>query len=201
MECAVHQTKIQSMYWDCTWVVATITLEVLMWVQRVSVHWLLWESQWYLCWVYVDRIARDSDKNWWNAMENGENCEKAHYYSAKSRAVQKLIKTVRFLLSSGSNTRKNGAEWCADGADAEKLRKILKSEVKGTYPKTKTVLVRELTGELFLCCFKVNTWVLYRGEGGCEVEIFYIRKSEIISKGEQGNTEKSKINQICKNLR
>ena len=34
MECAVHQTKIQSTYWDCTWVVATITLEVLMQVQR-----------------------------------------------------------------------------------------------------------------------------------------------------------------------
>ena len=34
MECAVHQTKIQSIYWDCTWVVATITLEVLMRVQR-----------------------------------------------------------------------------------------------------------------------------------------------------------------------
>ena len=34
MECAVHQTKIQSIYWDCTWVVATITLEVPMQVQR-----------------------------------------------------------------------------------------------------------------------------------------------------------------------
>ena len=31
-------------------------------------------------------------------MENDENCEKAHYYSAKSRAVQKLIKMVWFLL-------------------------------------------------------------------------------------------------------
>ena len=45
----------------------------------------------------------------------------------------------------------------ADGVDAERLRKILKSKVKGTYPETKTVLVRELTGESFLCCFKVNT--------------------------------------------
>ena len=44
-----------------------------------------------------------------------------------------------------------------DGADANKLRKILKSEVKGAYPETTTVLVRELTGELFLCFFKVNT--------------------------------------------
>ena len=51
----------------------------------------------------------------------------------------------------------NDAEQCADGADAARLRKILKSEVKGTCPETKTVLVRELTGELFLCCFKVNT--------------------------------------------
>ena len=51
----------------------------------------------------------------------------------------------------------NGAEQHADGADAARLRKILKSEVKGTCPETKTVLVRELTGELFLCCFKVNT--------------------------------------------
>ena len=31
-------------------------------------------------------------------MENGENCEKALYYSAGSRAVHKLIETVRFLL-------------------------------------------------------------------------------------------------------
>ena len=59
--------------------------------------------------------------------------------------------------------------------------------------------MRELTGELFLCCFKVNTWVFNRGEGDCEVRKFYKRKSRIISKGEQGNTEKSKINQICKN--
>ena len=33
-----------------------------------------------------------------------------------------------------------------NGADAKRLRKILKSEVKGTYPETKTVLVRELIG-------------------------------------------------------
>ena len=90
-------------------------------------------------------------------MENNENCEKALYYSAGSGAVWKLIKTVWFLLQSGCNTRGNNAELCADGVDAERLRKILKSEVKGTYPETKTVLVRELTGELFLCCFKVNT--------------------------------------------
>ena len=31
-------------------------------------------------------------------MENGENCEKAHYYSAGSGAVQKLIETIWFLL-------------------------------------------------------------------------------------------------------
>ena len=52
-------------------------------------------------------------------------------------------------------------EQCADSADAERLRKmlrkVLKSKVKGTCPETKTVLVRELTGELFLCCFQVNT--------------------------------------------
>ena len=82
--------------------------------------------------------------------------------------------------------RGNDAGQCADGADAERLRKILKSEVKGTCPETKTVLVRELTGELFLCCFEVNTWGFYRGEGGCEVENFYIRKSEIKSKGNKG---------------
>ena len=46
------------------------------------------------------------------------------------------------------------------------------------------MLVRELTGELFLCCFKVNTGGFYRGEGGCEVGKFYIGKSEIKSKGE-----------------
>ena len=79
--------------------------------------------------------------------------------------------------------------------------KYWRSEVKGTYPETKTMLVRELTGELFLCCFKVNTWGFYRGEGSCEVGKFYIRKSEIKSKGEQGNTEKSKINQTCKNVK
>ena len=57
--------------------------------------------------------------------------------------------------------RDNDVEQCADSADAERLRKILrkilKNKVKGTCPETKTVLVRELTGELFLCCFKVNT--------------------------------------------
>ena len=53
--------------------------------------------------------------------------------------------------------RGNDAERCADGADADKLGKILKRKVKGTYPETKTVLVRKLTRELFLCCFKVNT--------------------------------------------
>ena len=31
-------------------------------------------------------------------MENGENCEKALYYSAGSGAVRKLIKMVWFLL-------------------------------------------------------------------------------------------------------
>ena len=90
-------------------------------------------------------------------MENGENCEKAHYYSAKSRAVWKLIKTMQFLAQSGCNTRGNDAKQCVDGADAKRLRKTLKSEVKGTYPETKTVLVRKKTGELFLCCLKVNT--------------------------------------------
>ena len=54
-------------------------------------------------------------------------------------------------------------EQCVDGADAKRLRKILKSEVKGTYPETKAVLVRELTGELFLHCFKVNTWGFIEG--------------------------------------
>ena len=34
--------------------------------------------------------------------------------------------------------------------------KYWKSEVKGTYPETKPVLMREPAGELFLCCFKVN---------------------------------------------
>ena len=77
-------------------------------------------------------------------------------------------------------------ERCADGADADKLRKILKIKVKGTCPETKTVLVRKQTWELFLCCFKVNTWGFYRGEGGCEVGNFYIRKSKIKSKGNKG---------------
>ena len=90
-------------------------------------------------------------------MENNENCKKGHYYSAGSGAVHKLIETVQFLLQSGRNTRGNNAEQCVDGADTKRLRKILKIKVKGTYPETKTVLVRELTGELFLCCFKVNT--------------------------------------------
>ena len=89
-------------------------------------------------------------------MENSEDCEKAHYYSAGSGAVCKLIEMVQFLLQSGRITRGNNAEQCADGADANKLGKILKSEVKGTYPETKTVLVRKQTGELFLCCFKEN---------------------------------------------
>ena len=31
-------------------------------------------------------------------MGNGENCEKAHYYSAEGGAVRKLIKMVWFLL-------------------------------------------------------------------------------------------------------
>ena len=31
-------------------------------------------------------------------MENNENCEKAHYWSAGSGAVHKLIETVQFLL-------------------------------------------------------------------------------------------------------
>ena len=79
--------------------------------------------------------------------------------------------------------------------------KYWESEVRGTYPETKTVLVRELTGELFLCCFKINTWGFYRGEGGCKVGNFYIRKIELKSKGKQGNTEKSKINQTCKNVK
>ena len=90
-------------------------------------------------------------------MENNENCKKGHYYSAGSGAVHKLIETVQFLLQSGRNTRGNNAEQCADGVDAERLSKILKSEVKGTCSETKTVLVRELTGELFLCHFRVNT--------------------------------------------
>ena len=69
--------------------------------------------------------------------------------------------------------------------------KYWKIDVKGTYPETKPVLVRELTGELFLCVssllfFKVNTWGFYGGEGGCEVRKFYRRKSKIKSKGEQG---------------
>ena len=37
-------------------------------------------------------------------------------------------------------------------------------KAKGTYPETKTVLVRERTGELFLCCFKVNIWGFIEGK-------------------------------------
>ena len=160
--------KIQSICWDCTWVVATITLEVLMWVRRgFCSPTPLRELMVPLSGICIPKCERF----WWKLTK----CDGKWWKLQKST-----------LLQCWEWWRGNNVKQCADGVDADKLGKILKSEVKGTYPETKTVLVRKLTGELFLCCFKVNTWGFYRGEGGCEVTKFYIRTSEIKSKGNKG---------------
>ena len=168
MECTVHQTKIQSICWDWTWVVATITLEVLMWVQRgfcsptplreLTVPWLGIYIP--ICKIFWWKLPKCNGKQW-KLQKKG------------TTTVLGVVLSVNWLKQCGFFCRMVIIQEEIMWNNVQMVQMLInwekhwESKVKGTYPETKTVLVRELTGELFLCCFKVNTWGFYRGEGGC----------------------------------